>query len=717
MQRTIRKARGTALLFNTTCLVWAGCGSLAAQEAPASQVVLTPVEVTGEGRAQDVTQDYKVNRVSIGPFGKKPLLDTPFSVNTISQDLAENQQLQSLREAFRYIPSVQGENIRPQTRGLQSSVVQNTLIDGLNIAATTDYPLEQFERIDVLNGLAGALFGPAQPGGTFNYVMKRPTETPLQRFTGGYLTQGQWFGHADIGGYIDAEKRFGYRLNLLNQDGVSFVDNGQLRRQLASFGGDIRLTPQTVIEGNASIYHYRTKGLPGTFSLATGVRFPNAFSPTRVGYGQPWGGDDNLTSILSLRVKHDFNTDWSITGGIMRNTSDRASTVPTNTITNNNGAYTTTAATTTFSLDQVVSNQIALNGRFFTGPLKHEAFLANNGFFWDRYTPYSTGALTAGSGNIYSPLVFAQPNFPDFKNRYRSVNTIQQSITLGDTIAFNEQWSVMGAISDSWINVHNYSRTNATTSFYDANGWSPLASLMFKPQSNQTAYFTYANSLQQGDAAPAGTVNAGQALAPYRSNQYELGYKIDFGRINVNAALYRVERPYAYTGTNNVFAIQGTQINRGIELMASGAINDQFTLYGGMTFIDPRLYNTGSPTTEGRRILGLSQFVMNTLLEYHVPTVQGLTLTGNVTYATNRPGDNANTFYVSGFATLDLGLRYVQLFNDHKLTFRANLYNVTDTRYWANITPSSQNGYNAAGASTGTLGNPRTIRISIQADL
>lgn len=691
------------------------CGNASAQD-----IQLPTIDVQGRPDSSanaDVTRDYKVNSVELGPLGKRRLIDTPFSVNTVSEGFAENQQIQSVREAFRFIPSVQGENIRPQTRGVQASVVQNTRIDGLNIAATTDYPIEQFQRIDVLNGLAGALFGPAQPGGTFNYIMKRPTAEPLQRLTAGYLSQGQWLAHADLGGFADPEHRFGYRLNLLDQDGKSYVDNSRLKRQLASFGGDIHFSPDTVLETNASIYHYKTEGFPGTFAVARNVLFPAAVDPTRVGYGQPWGGDDNVTTFLSSRIKHDINENWSFSVGVSRNTSDRASTVPTNTITNNAGNYITTAATTTFSLDTVDSNQAALNGRFETGSLKHDLVLATNGFSWDRYRPFQIGAITAGSANLNNPLIYPEPNFPDFKNRYRSVNTFQQSLTLGDTIAFNDQWSVLGAVSNSWIDTHNYNSVGSLTSASSDSGWSPLGSIMFKPRKDITTYYTYADSLQQGDSAPAGTVNQGETLAPYRSNQNELGAKFDFGRFNLNAALYRIERPYAYTGTDNVFSVKGTQINRGIELMASGAINDEWTVFSGMTFIDPRLYDTGSPQTDGRRILGLSQFVANWFVEYHVPTVQGLTFTGNVTYATNRPTDYANTTFVSGYAVLDLGMRYAQTIAGKPVTFRFNVFNVTDQFYWANVTPAAQNGYNATGSATGMLGAPRTVRVSLQVEL
>ena len=34
-----------------------------------------------------------------------------------------------------------------------------------------------------------------------------------------------------------------------------------------------------------------------------------------------------------------------------------------------------------------------------------------------------------------------------------------------------------------------------------------------------------------------------------------------------------------------------------------------------------------------------------------------------------------------------------------------------------NVTPAGQNGYNAAGSATATLGAPRTVRASMQVDL
>ena len=43
------------------------------------------------------------------------------------------------------------------------------------------------ERMDVLNSLTGALYGPAAQQGGFNFVAKRPTEETLRKVTLGYL--------------------------------------------------------------------------------------------------------------------------------------------------------------------------------------------------------------------------------------------------------------------------------------------------------------------------------------------------------------------------------------------------------------------------------------------------------------------------------------------------------------------------------------------------
>lgn len=317
----MRSGRGRTLAV--VSMAMATSIPLAARAQPAA----TPVEeVTVNGVLPSVDDTYRAPAViEVGPLGDKPLLDTPYSISIVPVQLAENQQLENVRELFRYIPSVQGENIRPQSRGLQAGVVQNTRIDGLNIAATTDYAIEQFDRIEVLNGLAGALYGPASPAGTFNYVFKRPTAHDLNALTVAYSSQDSTIEHADLSRHFGPNDMFGARLNLLNQSGENYIKDSNLQRQLASLALDAHLLPSTRLQFDISTYHYVDTGFPGTFSLAQGVPFPTTPpDPTKVGYGLPWAGDNNHTNIYSGRLLQDFGSDWHLTGGMLYMTNDRA---------------------------------------------------------------------------------------------------------------------------------------------------------------------------------------------------------------------------------------------------------------------------------------------------------------------------------------------------------------------------------------------------------
>jgi iron complex outermembrane receptor protein len=675
-------------------------------------------EVVVNGVLPSKDDTYRVDSVEVGPLGSRPLVDTPYSITIVPVNLAENQQLQNVRELFRYIPSVQGENIRPQARGLQAGVVQNVRIDGFNIAATTDYAIEQFDRIEVLNGLAGALYGPAPPAGTFNYIFKRPTAAPLAAVTLGYSSQGSLIAHGDFSVRAGEGGWLGARLNLLNQSGENFVDGSDIRRRLASLALDAKPTSSTSVEVDLSTYHYTTKGLPGTIALAKGVAFPDTPDPSRVGFGYEWAGDNNVTHLASGKLKQELGDDWHLTGGLLYMTNARASTVPTLTVQNAAGRYTATTATTTFSFDRVLSNFAALNGRVSFLGLQNDLFLGTTGFTWQRYTPFSTGPITLGTGLLSAPTLFAKPsNIPDFTNRYHSQTTVQQAVNLGDTITFTDQLSLLAAVSQSWIEARNINRTGAVTSRYADNGLSPTASLIFKPRPTMTAYFTYADSLQQGDTAPAGVRNAGEALAPYRSREYEVGYKAELGRLQLALAAYQIRRPYAFTGYDNIYAVHGYQRNRGVELTANGRISDDLNLFGGVSFIDPRLFDTGSAATEGKRVLGVGRLTFDTLVEYRLPFLPRLILSGNVNHVSRRAGNVTNTDFVGGYTIADLTARYQLTVGRRPVALRLAVLNVSDERYWSNIAPTGQNGYNSTDSGTGLIGAPRTVRASIEVGL
>ena len=64
--------------------------------------------------------------------------------------------------------------------------------------------MEQFEQIEVVNGVSASLYGPANPSGMFNFVSKRPTEYDLREVTSNYDSDSIGTAQVDLGGRIDA---------------------------------------------------------------------------------------------------------------------------------------------------------------------------------------------------------------------------------------------------------------------------------------------------------------------------------------------------------------------------------------------------------------------------------------------------------------------------------------------------------------------------------
>jgi iron complex outermembrane receptor protein len=657
------------------------------------------------------------DRASLGPLGTLDRLDTPYSINVVPQQLIRNQQLKSIADALRYLPSVQGDGARPQSRGVQGSVVQNSRIDGFNAVSTTDYPLEQFERIEVLNGPAGGLYGPANPAGSFNYIQKRPTAQRLDEITLGYTGRGRTLGEADLSDRLGADQAFGYRLTVLDENGENYTPGSRLRRQLVSLAMDYQVAPGTRIETNYSHYRYLSKGLPASFSLANGVRLPAALDATRSAYAIHDGGNDNTTDTGSIKLHQNFGDNWQLVAGVLRQIADRSSTAPTNTLIDNQGDYRSSISTGTASRFTITSNMAYLQGTAQTGDISHRLSFGNSGFSWDNFNPRNGATVTLGAASLADPQSFALRGVPDFSSRYQSARATQQSLIAADDIGFNPQWSALLVGSQSWLSTDNYNTRSMRTSDSDNHGASGAASLVFKPRWNMSTYLTYADSLQQGDTAPVGSSNAGSILAPYRSRQWELGYKLALARVNLAVAAFRIQRPYAYTLADGSYGVAGKQVNRGIEVMLDGKATDRLSLFGGVSWLDPRLYDTGSAATSGKRIVGLPRLTFNMLAEYQIPELPGLTADFNMRYVGARPTDNANTSSVASYTTFDCNLGYRMLIRRHVTYVRFGINNLTNRRYWTNVYPGGLNGYTGAGNASATLGAPRIVQGSVTFDI
>jgi iron complex outermembrane recepter protein len=689
---------------------------------PAEQnIQLALKSVQSEVSVQATIATIPETDLAIGALPDKKLMDLPYSITVLPKDLIENQQATSLRELIKYMPSVQieergGSDVgRPQTRGFEGTVAANTRMDGLNMVATTAHPMEMFERIEVLNGLSGSLTGPAQPAGAFNFVLKRPTDTPLRQVTLKYDNQNSPTIFGDFGGHIGQSKKLGYRFTTLYSDGEGFVDRSNLQRGLASMNLDWRFLKNTVAEINFSYYSFDKKGFPGGFSYGNTIALPEAPDASRVGYGQEWGGSELNTRTNSFRIRHDFSHNWHLVLGFLDQDAQRDFTTPTNTLADNAGNYAMSLNVGPTGRHEVDSNTGYLNGSFRTGEVSHEVSVGTNGFEWRTYGAVTSKQIKLGSASIANPVAVASPDLTRTGGVYKAGLSWQQALAVNDTITINKAWSALLSINQSWLRSRNFNASGVKTSSYAENGVSYGASLLYKPTRSVTAYYTYADNLQQGDIAPAtGVVNPNEILPPYRSEQHEIGIKAEVSRASFTLAGFRIERPFSYTDPNdNIFKVAGNQRNYGMEIMATGEIFRDLTAYSGIMLLDSKLKDTGKTATSDKLVVGAPKVQSNLLLEYRLPLIRGLSFNVNWHHTGKRAATDTNSSWAAAYHTVDLGARYTTwALEKMPITWRLEVDNVGDTFYWASIFPSSINGI--SGSYSAFLGPTRTVMASMQ---
>jgi iron complex outermembrane recepter protein len=753
---------------------------------------------------------YRVDNVApASPLGTTPIVNLPLTVNVISHQLIADTMARNFKQVAKYDPLIffqemQGpEVLRPETRGMQGTNMQGDLMDGMGFAVTVPFALEEYDQIEIVSGVAASMYGPSNPSGMFNFVTKAPTDEPLREAEVEYEGRSVVTGHADLSGRLGPDKFFGYRINGVLGDGTGYVPDSQLRRQLAAGNFDIRPFAHTTIGGNYNYYNLYQFGYQGWFSYnptlnptatCTTTYKSTCFSklpvqapnPALEGYGQPFLGSNTNNQIGEVRANHDFSQNWHLNLGVLQQISVRNLTTAVNALFDSTGDYQTEPEnqfqTTISGRFQVKSDLGYLTGRFKTGRFIHNVVMGSTGYKFSTWQPENSvpakflcNALDVCYTNINNPQVDVSNGYTPYTGEYSLyVSSIihQQGFNFGDTIALTPRWMLRAAASQDWTWTNNYKMSGTYPSQehvpsagnYMYQGVSPSGSVLYKPANNQTAYITFADSIQAPDTAAANSTgvivtNASQPLPPYRSTEVEAGYKVQSSRINFETAVFRIRRPFAdlfETSTTTGYNCGGTplpagdicendqiigqQINFGAEAMLSGNITRSLRVIGGITAVNPKLTNTfvllpvgnqyasatcqlpkgvastalicPSTVTNNKVLVGDADYQSNILSEYQLPALSTAFFTFDWHHVGRRPADDMNSYWVPQYNTFDLGGRYSARVFGKLATWLVTFNNVSNVHYWSTLGPGSITGQSSADLAH--MGEPRLITASMR---
>jgi iron complex outermembrane receptor protein len=665
------------------------CGAQA-QTQPAS----SPNEVVNLDRVvvQDATVAAEAYRVagSTSGFRAQAIADTPFSVAVLGRELITDQQARTLLDATKNDASVApaGDPLwfdRINVRGFQLSV-NAVFRDGLGINDQGSIALENKEAIEITKGLSALRNGVTSPGGALNYVLKRPTGQPLSRIGAYADTYGGFGGSLDVSRRYGANGRFGVRLNAVAEEVRWFVDPVEGDRNFISAALDFRVSPRLRLEADLERQDRTISSSPSpsltSFANIAAARafFPRLNAETRP--TQPWASEPNVQTYISGRAIFALVPGWQMRVSTQRSVLDRdqRSVRAVNILPN--GDYDTAHY---FAPDQQRNNtawQVALDGDFMTGALRHQLALGYD--FIRRDMIYGDAfSQNIGRSNLFTRAFVADPR-PTVPPSYHALRTDQDAAFLVDTIRVGDNWQFFGGARFTRLLNFNGAPAGLTEN-YDKDAINPTAGLVYKPVPKLSLYGSYSEGIEQGGTAPATTINARQVMDPIGSEQVEVGAKWEMPRgALLTAALFQIDKGLEFIDVaSNTYVQNGRQVHEGVELTLSGPVTSRLRLMSGFSWLEAKVERTANAALIGKRPQGVPEWQANLFGDYDLSHwVRGLGLNAGLYYVGAKAIDQLNTWHSDRYLRGDVGLRYRQRIGDRQnVTYRLNIENIADVRY------------------------------------
>ncbi|MCU1725073.1 TonB-dependent receptor [Pseudomonas sp. 5P_5.1_Bac1] len=723
LQGSYTAQAGFALLLQGSGYTLQSVGDNGYTLAPLSSGDVLELGATNVNAASSMTGDtYAGGQVArsarLGVLGNRSINDVPFSVTSYTAKAMADQQARTIGDVLLNDASVR------QSAGFgnfsQVFTIRGLPLQSDDIAFNGLYGVlprqiintEAVERVELFKGPNAFLNGVAPQGsgigGSVNLVPKRAEDTPTRSVTLDYTSDTQVGGHLDLGQRFGEDNRFGARINLAQRGGDTAIDDESKRTSLIAVGLDYRGERLRL----STDFGYQKQRINNGRSVVypNGTKVPDAPS-AKDNYAQDWTWSELEDTYGMLNGEYDLNDNWTAYAGIgAKHTRE-------------NGEYSSLyvgndgSARTGFLYsphDEDNKSAVAgLNGRFNTGAVSHQMNFGLSGMWGEQRSSFE--AILAANrqpGNLYNPIQIPRPTNTYFGSdihdpRIVGKNRIK-SIALSDTLGFIDDRVLLTlGVRRQTIEVDAWATSSgARNANYEESITTPVYGVVIKPWEHVSFYANRIEGLAQGPTAPSTVSNRDEVFPPKRSKQTEAGVKLDWDSYGATFGVYRIEQPNNAT-TNNVFSVDGEQINQGVELNLFGEPVDGLRVLAGATWMDTEQKKTSNGATDGNRAAGVPRFQFNVGADWDVPGVEGAAVSGRLLRTGGEYVNATNTLNIPAWTRVDLGARYGFKADDKYITLRANVENVANKAYWASA--STANNYL-------TQGEPRTLKLSATVD-
>ncbi|WP_420535129.1 TonB-dependent receptor [Acinetobacter populi] len=695
---------------------------------------LPTIEVEAD---KDFANGKIASQSNLGSLGEKSVIDTPFSVTTYTSQLIQDQQASTVAAVLKNDPGIRtitnsghlNENFT--IRGFSSSWEDYNLNGLYGVAPTGRIPTDILGSITLLKG-PNALIAGTPPTGTVGGVIMAHTkraDQDLTQVSASYEDGGYYKSGFDISRRFGENKEFGARASASYGQGEHIIENMDDTNTAGVIALDWTTDKFKINFDAYSVRDKRDGGSPAMVSFATLGKVLQAPS-----------GDSNYfpnlkgqqqSEYVGLTGEYKFTPDFKVFAGIayaereyvghlfgtrmiVRDfTAAQASNLGYgNSALSGTDGYALTQYYRVGSKEHNTVANTGFEGKFNTGNISHIVGLRADYLtrdFWQHYGPTQSQYIT----NLYNPEVGYYGEMPTTypvvgpygDNKYVSYTLTDQLSLFEDKLQF-----ILGARYQDMDIKNEYAKTK-----YSSDKLSPSVGITIKPFGNDLSFYTsYVEGLTQGSTIDnVKDANDGKTFAPFQTKQYEFGAKYQAGSWLNTLAFYQIEKPStlttAYTDSSNENITQITTDgaktrSRGVEWSFSGHLTQDLSVLGNLAYIDAEYVK--SALTTGKTVEGTPDFTAALLLDYKIPTLEDLSVNARATYISKQYLDSTNVLELSDYTIVDLGAKYATKVGGVNTTFRANVDNVADKKYWAGVFTS---GY-------ATVGEGRTYKLGVTFD-
>lgn len=688
-----------------------------AQPAP----VIPASSGAGGAQTRDGIDGYVAQATSAGTKVGTPLLQLPRSVSTVTRQDMTDRDAQSVREALQYTAGVgtyfrEGQFTRDYAyvRGFQGL----QFLDGLRLNVN-NYGLEPYglERIDVLKGPAGTLYGQGSPGGLWDLTSKRPTDQAFGEALIRFGSYGALQGAFDVGGPVTEDHSLLYRVVGLGRIGDGQIDFSKNERAYIApsftwrIDEDTSLTILAAYQNDPKVTVLQPLPYAGTV-----VPGPTGqFVSRNLFLGEPGYHDTTVQQArIGYEFKHRFNDVFAFQQNfyyqnIQINLNEvQSNATPTTTTT------TRTAANQFFAIDMYqIDNRLTAD--FDMGPLRHHVLFG---------TDYSAIPNVQGSGsgsasplNLYNPvygLAFTNP-VPITTFRYQDQR--QAGAYVQDRVEFGRLNVLLGARYDRLEQDQQTRTYNVATGAVTNPAWTKQPDQA--PTYNAGVIYNFANgvapyaSYSQIFTPVFGTDFFGRSFIPITGDQKEVGVKYMPPGYNIllSAAVFDITQYNVQTADllHRGYAVQTSSVeSQGGEIELKTTHLYGFNVSAAYTYLDAKVIATNTAGGLGKHPVGIPMNAASLWTTYRFAEggLRGLTLGGGVRYVGDQAVDSLNTLPLPSFTLYDLTARYE--LGEASVAWTnwdvaLNVKNLLDTRY-VGACDDALNCYYGPGRNiTGTL--------------